>query len=344
MSSLRRSITATAAAVALTVGAAGTAGATSTATANRLSGADRFLTARAIAEATYDSATVAILVSGRSPADALASAYLSGASDAPLLLTEPDQLPAGIIDTLNNLGVQGVTVIGGTAAVSDHVLQQLRDNDFTVDRLAGVDRYETAQKVAELLPPEAIGNFSAGRAAIIATGDGFADALAAGPMSASQVVPILLTESGSLNAHAASALDTLGIEQALIVGGTAAVSKAVSDEIKAMGIDVRRIAGATRQATAHAVAVVETGELNYPVTSVELARGDDFADALAGGTRGGKIFAPILLTQSRDELGSEARDFITARVESIGKVDVLGGTGVISDAVANDAVAAARGG
>lgn len=319
-------------------------GATPDASANRLAGSDRFHTARVIAESTFpDGATVAMLASGRDFPDALAAAFLSGMAQRPLLLTEPGALPPGLTDTLDALGIEGVQVLGGTSAVSDAVVQQLRELGYTVERLtAGEDRYHTARLIAEFLPPEVIGEFGAGRAAFLVTGTSYPDALAAGPLSASQGLPILLTEPATLNAHARAALESREIAQVLVVGGAGAVSEAVVAEVEAMGIAVRRIAGATRQATAYEVAQVAESELNYPTTRVLLARGDDFADALAGGPRGGRQFAPLLLTDSTSSLGDDAATFIRANRDRIEFVDVLGGTAAVSTAVADAAVRVAR--
>ncbi|MCU1488497.1 MAG: putative internalin, partial [Actinomycetia bacterium] len=337
---LRRPLVAASLAGALLLGAATSAGATGGAVANRLAGSDRYVTARAIGTATFTSSTVAILAGGESFADALPAAYLSGAEAAPLFLTPPGGLPTGLVNTLNDLKVDGVQIVGGTTAVSENVVTQLEAAGFAVERLAGANRYETARKVAELLPVQAVGKFGAGAAAIVVTGESFPDALAAGPMSASQGLPILLTNSAGLHDQAKAALQSLAIKQVLIIGGTGAVSQSSEDQIKALGIAVRRIAGPSRQATAVAVAKVEVGELNYPLNRVLLARGDSFADALAGGTRGGKVFAPILLTGGA-ALGTDARTYIKANTATIATIDVLGGSAAVSDAVANDAVAAA---
>ena len=310
---------------------------------NRLAGPDRFVTARVIATATFDQSSTVTLVSGRDFPDALASAYLNGITQTPLFLTERERLPDGLVDTLRSLDVSGIQVLGGPAAVSDALMAELRGLGFVVDRLAGGDdRYETARKVAELFPPEGIGQFGEGRAAIVASGQSFADALAAGPMSASQRLPILLSTSDRLHVHARVALDGLGIEQALLVGGTAALSADVAAEISAMGIAVRRIAGSTRQATAEAIARVESGELGYPVRRVIVARGDTFADALSVGIRAGLLRAPILLTETPDVLGSHAETFIANSATSIDVIDVVGGDAAVSPAVEASALAAAR--
>lgn len=340
----RRSLLAAGLAGALLLGSAGIAGATADARANRLFGADRFVTARTIASNTFARSTVALLAGGQGSAwaDALSASYLSGAYQAPVLLTPQNALPAGLIQTLQDMTVEGVQIVGGPTAVSDNVMRELEAAGFTVERLSGNTRYETSRKIAELLPKETVGTFGSGQAAIITTGEGYADALAASPISGSQKMPILLTGRASLHAEARAALTSLGIRQALIVGGPDAVTTAVEDQIKAMGLATQRIAGGTRAETAIRLAEVAKGELSYPMSRVLLARGDDPWDALAGGARGAQLFGPILLATSQTALGAQTRAFIKANTATIGTVDVLGGTQAISDAVANDAVAAAR--
>jgi putative cell wall-binding protein len=339
----RRTVVAAAVAIGLTAFAADPVGATSDASPARFAGPTRIETARLIADATFPQATVAIVVGSRSISDALSASYLSGAGLLPVYLTDPDHVSPGIIESMQAKGVQGIEIIGGTAAVSDVVKFELGGAGFQVDRIAGNDRYETAAAVARLVPAEAIGEFEAGRAAIIAAGDAFADAVAAGPMSGTQKMPILLTQTSALPAVTVAALTDLGIEQVLIVGGTAAVSTSVENHITGMGIPVRRIAGPHRQGTAFQIALVEWGELNYPISTVMIARGDVYADALAGGSRGAAIFAPILLVDAPDSLGVPASDFIRDHSDTIETVEALGGTGAIADSVLAQAVAVARG-
>ena len=65
-------------------------------------------------------------------------------------------------------------------------------------------------------------------------GEGFADALTAGPLAYNNEFPILLTAPGSLRAETDAALADLGIDHVIIVGGTAAVSQAVHSPATAM--------------------------------------------------------------------------------------------------------------
>ena len=325
---------------AMTVAAA--ASATPDASSARLAGANRFETAQIVSAETFEAANVALLVSGMNHPDALAATYLAGVTGSPVLLTDPTTLSDGVIETLEALDSTAVYAIGGEGAISSAVLNQLTAAGYVVDRIAGENRFSTARQVAELAGPDPVGEFMAGKAAIVVDGLGFADALAAGPMAAAQGLPILLTTPAALHADAESALLTLGIEQVVIVGGTAAVSDDVLRRIFSLGIEVRRIAGASRQETAARVADVAVGELQFPADRVLLARSDNPADALVGGVRGGRVFAPILLTDSVGALGLAAAGFITENKGTITTVEALGGTAGINQSVLDDAVALAR--
>lgn len=319
------------------------AGATLAAEARRIAGPDRYATARAVAEATFDEAPTVILANGRSYADALSANYLSGGLGAPLLLTEATELPAGTLDTLAELRAVRVVIVGGASAVSEDVVAALREGGFEVGRTSGGDRYETARRVAQTFARSSIGSVDGGRAAIVATGEGFADALTVAPISSARGVPILLTTPRTLHEATRAALAELQIQRVLVVGGAAAVNDEVVREIEATGIRVRRLAGATRQETAVAVGTFAAESLEFAMDRALVARGDQFADALAAGTRGGRLRAPIVLVQGPDDLGDVARAFLRAHVDSLVAVEVMGGERVLARPVVDDALQAARG-
>lgn len=342
----RRSLVAAGLAGALLFGTAGIAGATADATANRLQGPDRYATAANVARATFtDGSTVAYLANGASPADAIAASFASGLERAPVLLVEQNSVPATVLAALEEMDVEGVILVGGPTALGPQVATQLENAGYAVERLSGANRFDTARLIAARYPKEVVGKFGAGAAAFVTRGDTFADALAAGPLSAAHGMPIFLSDAGALNAETKEALTSLEIKQVVLLGGTGVLSQAVEDEIKAMGIAVRREFGFTRQETAVILARIAFGELKFPATRVLLARGDaaHFADALAGASRGGQVFAPLLLTTGTQTVGPVTRAFLAENAATIQTIDVLGGTGAISVGAAEAAVASARG-
>lgn len=341
----RRTLISAVAVGAVSVATAGSALATTDVEATRLAGADRYRTSQTIAATTFEgeNVTVAVVASGESYPDALAASYLAGALDGPVVLTTKDTLSPAASDTLTDLGVAGVIVVGGTAAVSDAVGQQIAGMGIEVDRVGGTDRYATARAIADAVPADQIGSLDAaiGRTALVASGQGFADALSGGPLAYASAFPMLLTPRDALSPQAAASINELGIEQVVILGGTAAVSPAVQAELVALGVDVRRLAGADRTATAVDIADTAVEELNFSTTHANLARGDDFADALSGSSDAGQELAPILLTQNPDSLGTATANYLADKAATLSSIHVYGGPAAVTDSTVNAAEVAA---
>ena len=309
----------------------------------RLAGADRYQTAVSIAKATFPSGSrTAVLASGERFPDALASSYLSGRLEAPLLLTPAASLSSATEGQLKAMGVSGVSIVGGPVAVSENVANRLRQLGYQVDRLAGGDRYGTARAIAEAFPEGFVGALGAGGpTAIVASGGDFPDALAGAPISYSESFPVLLTPKASLSAQAAAAFDSLAIKQVVLLGGTSAVSAEVEQSIENEGITVIRIFGQTRSETAAKIADFVVDNLGWSAAHVNLARGDAFADALAGGPHEGRERSPLLLTVNPTTLGAATADWLQTRKATVASIDVFGGRSAVADATVEAARRAA---
>jgi len=324
------------------VGGAVGAEASAGVTLNRLGGADRYGTAEAIAEASFPVAPTVVLASGDSFPDGLSAGYLAGRLHSPVLTTSADGLSPAAATAIEKLGSKAVDIVGGADALSPSVDAQLRAKGLTVERIAGLTRYQTAAAAAEVFPKSFVGSLgNGGPTAIVATGTNFADALSGAPMSYSASFPLLLTDPSTLSPDASSALEMLGINQVVLLGGESAVSAGVSQSISALGITVTREAGHDRTDTARLVAELEVRSLGYGPAAVGLARGDLFADALAAAGRGGYAREPILLAQDPTSLGSATTSYLQANAAQIASIDVFGLTSAISDDTASAARAAA---
>lgn len=319
-------------------------GATAGVTSRRLAGADRVATAGTIATSTFPTAVIPVLVTAENFPDALAAGSITGALRSPILVTAPGALSPGALSTLTALDARGVVVAGGPDAVSEAVVADLRARGFVVDRLSGGDRYQTAAAVAQARPAGAVGTVPGrGRTAIVATGEGFADALAGGPLAHALHLPMLLTPNNSLSPATASTLSSQGISHVLLLGGTAAVTDSVRSQIEGLGITVERVSGADRSATAAAVATLATTAYGFSRAHVNIARGDLFVDALVGAPHAGSERAPILLTADRDTLHASTAGFLSANQSAITSIDVFGGPGAVSDATVTAARVGAGG-
>jgi putative cell wall-binding protein len=322
------------------------ASATATVTQKRLSGLDRYATASAVAEYTYGTSTKAIIASGDNYADALTGSALSGAIASPLLLTAKDALPAVTAAALGRMMGTNKTVyvLGGEAAVSAGVVTTLTGLGYVVTRVSGADRYATAAAVAaKIVSLSTIGSLNGKVTCILASGQGYADALSAGPLAHNNIMPILLTEPGTLTAATSAAITANGCKQMMIVGGESAVSAAVATAADALtGVNVIRVSGADRYATSVAIAdkawaSLATGGLAWAKTHIAIARGDSYADGLAASQLGAKTaVTPLLLVQA-DMVPTVVAASILAKATTLAHIRVVGGLTAIPATVAQSA-------
>ncbi|WP_446898484.1 cell wall-binding repeat-containing protein [Clostridium sp. LBM24168] len=142
-----------------------------------------------------------------------------------------------------------------------------------VTRTGGVDRYETAAKVATA-------NWTSDNtdSVILVNGLSYADSVSASALAKKLNAPILLTGADSLNANAKNALDTLKPKNVYIVGGTGVVSQAVEDELSSY--TVTRLSGANRYSTNLAVAN-KLVELGVSKDNLLVVTGQAYSDALS---------------------------------------------------------------
>jgi len=320
--------------------AAPPAGATPDFDLERLAGTDRIETAVEISEGTFESSADALLARADLYPDALAGNYLAGAVGAPILLSHTDEVPQETLDELERLGVETVHLLGGTAALSTDVEAQLEAAGFTVNRVAGEDRYETAREVAITQDAAGIGETDEGRTALLATGQNFADALTGGPLAYAGSHPLLLTPSNTLSDDAGATLEQLGIEHVLILGGTVAISQGVEDAVEDLGMTTERLAGGTRYSTATEIAEFALTQ-GFSDEHADVATGRTFPDALTGGPHAGENLSPILLANEGNT--TEACAYLTDHSDTVAEGHVFGGTAAVSTAAEETLEACGRG-
>lgn len=323
-------------------------------TLTRLAGGNRYATAATIAQAAFPAgAAGALLATGESFPDALAASFLAGARNVPVLLTPSLTLHAdaraAIMVLKGPRTAFTLVLLGGTGALGPGVESEVASiPGVTVERIGGATRYETSRLVAAA-GAAAVGSPVGRRTAVVANGDGFADALAAGPVAFAAKLPIVLTTGASLHAEAEQSLRSLEIEHALIIGGVGALSTDTEAAVRGSrtpNVSTERLAGADRGATAVAVANYARSTLGFSRSGVSIARGDDFPDALAGvvhAAAGSPIPVPIILTESRDSLGLAARGFLADSAATLTGGSIYGGTGAVGQGVQDEAVAAGSG-
>lgn len=301
----------------------------------RIAGVDRYATSAEVSEVAFPNGSSRVVIaSGSSFPDGLAASALAGDLDAPVLLVPSGgPLPSSTKAELTRLGATSARIIGGQAAVSAAVASELEAVGLTVSRIGGADRFDTAALVARRIGADGIGAFDGLRTAFLATGATFPDALAASAPGFSGVHPILLTATGTLSPPAAAAIRDLGIQQVIIMGGTAAVSSSVENSIERTGavVTTTRIAGADRGATAKELAdlLVEPRPdgFGYGATQAVITSGIAFPDALAAGPLAGREEAPILFASPTTDA---AASFLRAHRATIATLTIVGGLAAVT--------------
>ena len=304
----------------------------------------------------------AFVASGESLVDAVSVAGLAGFMDAPVLLTRSGQLHGGVKDFIEDYGVSNIYVFGGTAAVADGVVDELKAlaGVGSVDRIAGDDRYATSAAIASNLAGESWCGTNENSAIIVnGADDSLFNAVAIGPVANRLELPVLLTAGDDLVDAVISYIESEDVEHAVIVGGTSSVSEGVEQALGDAGVDtVERIDGDTAAAVSVAIAEVigdECADDLSPVSDSAVALvnsssvidGIPAAPVLADDTNqlGGGL-VPILAVG--DTLPAPVSDYLAGTPEERDdgtkihlRVLAVGGTAAVSDSVVDAATDAA---
>lgn len=204
-------------------------------TVERLAGADRTATAEAIAAAAGGAHHgLAFVASGDAFPDALAAGPVA-ATGVPIYLTAGGRLTEQTLAAMTAAGTNAAVILGGTDAVATEVEGQIAAAGMTVgQRLAGATRYETAIAVLDYA---VLSGYDLAEL-VVATGTDFPDALAAGAYGARTERPILLVDGQQATAGqpaaAYLAANADAVELLVLLGGEAAVTETVRQELQAL--------------------------------------------------------------------------------------------------------------
>jgi len=315
----------------------------------RVAGANRYAGSVAIARSAYPGWTGikhVVLACGedKAAADPLSAAGLSWAYvRAPVLLTASGSTDASVETALSEIvaanGVVTVHIVGGTSSVPEarktEIVRALgsRGSSLRFDRVTGANRYEVAAAVAARM--KAARGVAMPGVALIANGADpatFYDALALSAISARKGAPVLLVERDSVPGATRSALSALGRPQVYVAGGTSSVTPAVVSSLGSR--ETSRMAGATRYATARAVA--DMALARGWLTAMRPGLAATLPDALTGGAAVGYGGSPLLLTPG-PRLGPDAHVWLNQRRTAVGGLRLFGGEASVRSDVASDA-------
>lgn len=292
----------------------------------RIAGETRYETAEQIAyQGSWPTGGSVILASGANFPDALAASALAGEENAPVLLTESGSLSDSTSNILANLKPSTIYIVGGEAAVSTRAASEASSvaGNAELVRLSGDTRYETALAVASEVG-------AASDTVIVATAEGYADALSVSPWAFATSSPVILCDpQEGLSDSSLSFIRDNGFSKAIIVGGTSAVPGQAENQLKGANIDsIQRLSGPTRYETSAKIAEFElAAEIGFEADGILFATGNNYPDALSAGPLAGKGLSPLLLV---DPGAEQASKFVEGHKNEISNATIIGGYSAVS--------------
>ncbi|MHB1653240.1 MAG: N-acetylmuramoyl-L-alanine amidase [Desulfitobacteriaceae bacterium] len=322
---------------------------------NRLYGATRIDTAIRVSQIGWQHAGTVLLARADDFPDSLVAVPLSHRLDAPILLTYPDQLDPMVLSEMKRLGTQHVILLGGEGVLGGVISTPLEKAGLTWERIGGVDRYDTAVRIAQRLGPNG--------QAVLVNGENFPDALAIAPYAGVTETPILLTNVQELPAIIRKEILALepgtvvnggeSVGQTIVVGGDGVIPSATLQGVPA----INRIAGKDRYETAAKVywfsENVLTGlagaapplnpgttgtnkvQSTTPIATANkayLVTGENFPDALVAGALAARQAAPLFMS-STNSLPAMTYSAMGNAAENGLQVTIVGGGAVLSTVV-----------
>jgi putative cell wall-binding protein len=292
-------------------------------TVERVDGATRYDVAVKISQRSYPAtAPVVYVAAGSNYPDALSAAPAAVKQGGPLLLTPPDQLLPVVSAEISRLQPAKIVVVGGPASVNELVFAQLKALVPDATRLEGADRFAASRAVAAFA-------FGTTPKSYVATGLNFPDALSVSSAASSQRVPIVLV-NGQVQSADSATLDlfrTMGTSQTTIAGGPNSVTTGVESSLRSLGA-VNRLTGSDRFTASQAI-----NRSAYSSSStIYLATGYNYPDALAGGALAGKGNAPLYIVPTECVPRGVISDIAAMKAT---KIVLLGGVNSLNASVAN---------
>lgn len=213
----------------------------------------------------------------------VAGAALAHKLGVPLLVTAPSALSAEVSADLSGRRATNVTIVGGSATVSDAVVASLTSAGIAVERIAAATDAGTAAQVAARFGP-------VGASVLVDPSSGPEHALAGSALAAASNLPVLLVNTSGVPAETQAALAAQAVGSV-----TVAVPAAVSDAVLVAGLGGRpatRLTGADAATAAAAVAAA------FPTQRASAVLMSDAAASWGAAPAAATLGQPLLMNQA----------------------------------------------
>ena len=155
-----------------------------------------------------------IVASGKNYADALSLGTYATKNGLPILLVNNNEKK--VVQDIISLGTKEVTIVGGDNSISSGFEASIANKKIKVNRIFGVDRFETSLEVAKRIGER--DNF------VLTDGNNYPDAISSGPLAEKLDAPILLTRKNNIPNSVRKYITTGKFNRGYIIGGESSIS------------------------------------------------------------------------------------------------------------------------
>lgn len=157
-----------------------------------------------------------------------------------------------------------------------------------VKRISGVDREQTSIEVSKKMFKDGTNKV------VLANKNNYSDVLTAAPFAKANNASLLYISSNSISKEVMSEIARLKAKEITIIGGEKSVNEGLKKELEKRNFKVERLSGADRYKTS---AQIASKLITDKTTTLEIASGENYADALSLNNAAEKDKAPILLVR-----------------------------------------------
>ncbi|MCI6001272.1 MAG: cell wall-binding repeat-containing protein [Finegoldia magna] len=188
-----------------------------------------------------------------------------------------------------------------------------------VQRISGENRVQTAVEVSKKMFKEGTNKV------VLANQDNYSDVLTAAPFAKANNASLLYVSSNSISKEVMSEIARLKAKEITIIGGEKSVDEGLKKELEKRNFKVDRLSGTDRYKTS---AQIAAKLINDKTTTLEIASGENYADALSLNNAAEKDKAPILLVRV-NAIDKSVEDVIKSSKASL--INIAGGEKSVSE-------------
>ena len=188
-----------------------------------------------------------------------------------------------------------------------------------VQRISGESRVQTAIEVSKKMFKEGTNKV------VLANQDNYSDVLTAAPFAKANNASLLYISSNSISKEVMSEIARLKAKEITIIGGEKSVDEGLKKELEKRNFKVDRLSGADRYKTS---AQIAAKLIDGKTTTLEIASGENYADALSLNNAAEKDKAPILLVRV-NVIDKSVEDVIKSSKASL--INIAGGEKSVSE-------------